>query len=934
MFHKKEFQFVRGMMFVTLVSLTGFTALQVTAETFPAMNLRRYFQRGDVTIGGLFPVHVGSCSDKDLRIYYVTLAEAMVFAIKEINNDPNVLPNIKLGFDIQDTCLISKLGMRSALEFVNYNDYALKNKNFQNSNASLTCPGVIRTQQVIPVSAVVGTGNSRSSTLVSNILQVQDMSLISYAATSDLLSSSNFPNFLRTVPPDRFQSKAMVDIAAYFNWTYVAAIGADETYGRKGIEYFRNHAKSRDICLAMERYIPLHVSKSEKIEVIRDVIMQLKSTPTVGVVVLYGTWRLAIDVVTEAEKQGVTGITWIASEAWTTNRFVSSLPKEFPRRSVKGVIGVSLRNVLVEKFKSYMLSLNSTYKPTDWWSKFWKHEMWENELDCTFGSVDGKKKCPSLLQITESVYKHLHDEKDAAVIDATYAIAYAIDNMYKCKEPNGPLSGGKCPRTKPFLDPKDVLLYLKNVNATGPESMISFDKNGDYPGFYTLVNLQENENGKGLEFREIGSWNERRKKRLQLDVSSIAWNDQIKSSVPKSVCSETCSPGYRQTRSIGCCWECLLCEERSISKIYGARNCTPCEENQIANAERTLCVNVPITVMQWSDPVAVVVLILVILGILATLFVVGVFVQFDSTPLVKAANRELSYLLLFCIGMYYTAPIIYLWEPNSTSCPFYQAWYFLFSIMCVAILGAKTHRIVNLFSTSTPNSELRKGFLFRHRHVWVVLGVGGTTLLIIFIWVLVDPPRPHLNKSFVTEYILECKPTSNVGGEFCHWLLVTMLTVLAVLCGVYAFKARKLPHNFNEAKYISFSIYVILIAWLIYYPVFITIRGKYMVILSCFATLISATGLLSCIFAPKVFIILFYPDKNTQEFMKAELTEHTFRKRAKERSTTTNSSSLPVKENPNYSSMSNKNIAMDFNSIHVDDGESRNSRHFKSPKEP
>lgn len=915
-----------GLMFMVWVTLDRFTLRQASAQTITDISARRYFQPGNVTLGGLFPVHVKTCSHEGLRTFYVTLAEAMVFAIKEINMNPEILPNITLGFDIQDTCLMSKLGMRSALEFINYNDYASSNTNFRDSNVPQTCPGVIRTRQDTPVSAVIGTGTSRSSTLVANLLQVLDMSLVSYAATSDQLSSKNFPNFLRTVPPDRFQSKAMVDIARYFNWTYVASIAADDPYGRSGIEFFRKHANPQGICLAMERYFPVDVPQIDRVNKIKDIIDELKTIPNVRVVILYCDRRGAIDIVTQAKERGVTGVTWIASEAWSTNRFLSELPKGFDKSAVKGVVGVSFRNVLVEKFKRYMLSLNSTYTPTHWWSRFWQHKMWEDELNCTFGntsgSADQKKKCPVFLQITEGIYEKLHDEKDAAVIDATYAIAYAVDNIFKCKEPHGLLPDGKCPVTKPFLDPKDVLLYLKNVNRAGLISQISFDKNGDYPGFYTLVNLQESKTGNGWGFKEIGTWNERGQKRLLMNDNAIVWNNHVTSPVPKSVCSEVCEPGYRQTRTIGCCWECLACEERSISTKYGARNCTSCGVNQITNAERTRCINVPIEMVRWSDPLAVVVLLLMVTGMILTLFVVGVFVKFNDTPLVKAANRELSYFLLFCITMYYTAPVIYLWKPNNTSCPFHQAWYFYFSITCVAILGAKTHRIVHLFSTTTPNSELRKGFLLRYRHVWAVLGIAATALTVIFIWVLVDPPRPRLNKSLVTEYFLECQLTSNVGGEFCHWLLVAMLSVLAIMCGVYAFKARKLPHNFNEAKYIAFAIYVVLIAWLTYYPVFIFIRGKYIVILSCFATLISATGLLACMFAPKVFIILFHPEKNTMEFMKAELTEHTFRKRAKERSANTNSQSLSAKDNPSFSTNSHgKHVSMDFKSVHIDESE-------------
>ena len=44
--------------------------------------------------------------------------------------------------------------------------------------------------------------------------------------------------------------------------------------------------------------------------------------------------------------------------------------------------------------------------------------------------------------------------------------------------------------------------------------------------------------------------------------------------------------------------------------------------------------------------------------------------------------------------------------------------------------------------------------------------------------------------------------------------------VLVLLCTVYAFKTRKIPENFNETKYIAFTMYSTCIVWLAFVPIY------------------------------------------------------------------------------------------------------------------
>lgn len=55
-------------------------------------------------------------------------------------------------------------------------------------------------------------------------------------------------------------------------------------------------------------------------------------------------------------------------------------------------------------------------------------------------------------------------------------------------------------------------------------------------------------------------------------------------------------------------------------------------------------------------------------GILVTLFVAGVFVRHNDTPVVKAAGRELSYVLLIGIFLCYSVTFALVLRPTNTVC--------------------------------------------------------------------------------------------------------------------------------------------------------------------------------------------------------------------------------------------------------------------------
>ena len=123
--------------------------------------------------------------------------------------------------------------------------------------------------------------------------------------------------------------------------------------------------------------------------------------------------------------------------------------------------------------------------------------------------------------------------------------------------------------------------------------------------------------------------------------------------------------------------------------------------------------------------------------------------------------------------------------------------------------------------------------------------------------IILETPMPVKSYPSISEVYLICN-TSTVG-------MVAPLGyngLLIMSCTYYAFKTRNVPANFNEAKYIAFTMYTTCIIWLAFVPIYF--GSNYKIITTSFSVSLSVTVALGCMFTPKMYIIIAKPERNVR----------------------------------------------------------------------
>ncbi|KAM4627581.1 extracellular calcium-sensing receptor-like [Polymixia lowei] len=824
----------------------------------------------------------------------------MVFAVEEINRNSVLLPGVRLSYRILDSCARYPWALQGALSLVAGESLRCNSTANLPHSAAFGQTGERRGGKSVPL--LIGGASSSTAIVLSRSLGPLSLPLISYQSSCPCLSDRRqFPNFFRTIPSDVYQARTMARLAIRFHWTWVGAVVSNDNYGRLAIQVFEEEIQGAGVCLAFIETLTRETIKRDA----RQAAVTVEAS-TAKVILIF-TWYTDVQqVFLELAKRNVTDRQFLASEAWSTSDDL--LQNVALSKVASGVLGVAIRSAAIPGFGNYLKSLHPSHRPDDMILKV----FWEKEFGCSPGSTQSHVKTlsshsssifnssipsswsdrsskPNVLisfpasrsplthplppcSGTETLKGVENLFTDTSQLRATYnvylavyAAAHAFHNLLSCPDRNSLTRGHRSTCVSPHnINPVELLQHLNKVNFTTPQGENFYFEGGDIPAVYDLVNWQPTPEG-SLKLVTIGRVDG---SDLHLNQSAIQWSTGS-NQVPISVCSESCPPGTRVARRKGepvCCFDCVPCAEGEISNETGSPHCERCPLEFWSNSERTVCILRQIDFLSFNETMGITLTTAAVSGVIVTTVVFLIFLCYRHTPVVRANNSELSFLLLLSLKLCFLCSLVFIGRPSVWSCRFQQAAFGISFVLCVSCLLVKTMVVLAAFRSARPGAETLMKWFGPGQQRGSVCLFTCIQVIICVIWLSLNPPVPHRDLGFQGSKVnLECAMGSVVGFS----LVLGYIGLLACLCLLLAFLARKLPDNFNEAKLITFSMLIFCAVWVAFVPAYVSSPGKYTVAVEIFAILASSYGLLLCIFAPKCFIILLRPERNTKKHLMA-----------------------------------------------------------------
>ena len=725
----------------------------------------------------------------------------MRFALDKINNDSNLLYGFKMAHRIVDVTSIRRLIRREIL------------------------PGYFLLEGKMP--CAIGPMLSRDAyelTILSNSINYP---LVSYYASFHrfLPIMDRDVSFLyRTVSSDSFRIFAMLDVVKALQWNYVAIICS---YGLNGDAMARDFiTELRKIDVSVYKYRQLCVKQAENhydmavryvsgdVKV-RALLLFTSNEDSAGVLRALGRANLT------------TKFQILASNGFANYVEVTSGNEEI----AEGAISIEYETQEITEFRDYFLKLN----PKTRVSKEFR-DFWESTFQCNLTSSPSSStpNCTGQerLQPNKGYYSgtpvHL-------VINAVYSMAYAHKHIVQkmCSE-----SKNYCKIDTLSLDVKDRFAadtrnYFQansypdlTLNITSP-----FSSNSNTLVAYDILNYVKD--GNSYRNVKIGHWSMKRdnvslprtvyrersaKGYFKFNVSNVRFKGVTGKVM--SVCSLPCQPGKKMMRNqqsdLPSCWSCQNCPR---NHIVVNNTCTKCPKDFKPDKDFLICVDIPVKYLSAKSNTAISILLAVsVIGLVLTVITAIIILKNSNNRVVRASGRELCYFMLVGIGLVFITPIFFTTAPTMIVCTLRDTFPGLAFVMCYAPLFLKTNRVYRIFRNA--HTSITTPLLISPQSQLLILaGIIGTQILFGTVWAVYAGNKQHeihpyipKSRAFVVDHC----------GNSALPLMMNLIAsfVFMIASTWFAFQTRNYPKNYNEAKYIGFTMYITCILWAVFLPTY------------------------------------------------------------------------------------------------------------------
>lgn len=249
---------------------------------------------------------------------------------------------------------------------------------------------------------------------------------ISYEASLETLSLKRlYPSFLRTIPSDGQQVKAIALLLQSFQWSWVALLGSDNAYGRDGLDALYELLVASGVCVAYRGIIPTNKDASSP-ELHR--LVRILTDIRVNVTVVFSNVNSARPFFEVVVQNNITGMVWVASEDWSLAQNIWQLPGI---QTIGSVIGMSVEqaeSTMLEHFESWKYAeeraVSESAGRTGAGGENRSSSSESSWPNCT-------QQCPGchLLAAAPNIYD---TQASNNVYSAVYAVAHGLHDLLGC----------------------------------------------------------------------------------------------------------------------------------------------------------------------------------------------------------------------------------------------------------------------------------------------------------------------------------------------------------------------------------------------------------------------------------------------------------------------------------------------------------------------
>uniref|UniRef100_G1U0P9 G-protein coupled receptors family 3 profile domain-containing protein n=1 Tax=Oryctolagus cuniculus TaxID=9986 RepID=G1U0P9_RABIT len=773
---------------------------------------------------------------------------AFRFAIQEINKDPQLLPNLTLGFQLYNSVTSGQFTLRSTLHWLTGKHHLIPNYTCQTQGKTV---------------AIIAGTTSAFSAEIGTMLELYKTPQITYGPFDPMLSERDkFPSLYQMATSDSSLAYGMLSLLLHFGWIWVAIFVSNDMKGEQFLQDIEAEMVKKGVCLAYSVKLPDTKSRYEETEISFLEGIRIASA---NVHILYGDVRGLYTVEILSKYYLTLGKVWIMATKWE----IVVKETDHMLHSFHGGFSFSHHKEEIPGLNHFVKTVDPSHYPED----FFLSQLWLHAFHCLPpGSLCGTiGVCPpnasfeffpgriDMLTISDSSY---------FIYNAVYAVAHALHKMLSEQIEKSSPGDTSQPSILPWqLHP--LLRKIQFTNSAGED--VSFHETRHHMAHYDIHNIVNFPAGFCFLIK-IGEFSPEcaRGEDLVLNEEMIEWPVAFKET-PQSLCSQRCGPGFRKIPQEGkhvCCYTCVVCPERDISNHTDAEQCIPCADHEYPNMERNRCLPKLVTFLAFEEFLGMALACMALCFSVLTAAVLWVFVKHRDTPIVKANNRTLSYILLIALLLCFLCSLLFLGRPNTATCLLQQIAFGLVFTIAVSTVLAKTITVILAFKALKPGRTIRR-LLVSGTSNFIIPICSMIQLVLCGIWLGTSPPFIEVDKHSEHDYIiLVC----NKGSVTAFYCVLGYLGSLALASFTVAFLARNLPDTFNEAKFLTFSMLVFCSVWVTFLPVYHSTKGKVMVAVEVFSILASSAGLLGCIFAPKCYVILIKPDKNSLKALRNQCT--------------------------------------------------------------